>query len=130
METAILRVATGFIALCLWLVARGDLARLRGMTRNVPGQVIGHRCSLHDSTRSYAPIYRFTAEDGTHEVIDQVYSGAPHPPVGSWVQLAYPHGRPDLARVPRPWLWVFVYSVLIAMLGLLVAKQMDWLPPG
>ena len=101
METAIIWVAIAFVALCLWLVARNDLVRLNGISRQVRGEVIGHHSSIHDNARSYAPIYRFSAEGETHEVTDQVYSGAPKPPVGTLVQLSYPHGRPDLARVPR-----------------------------
>lgn len=127
METVILYVAGAFVALCLWLVARNDLVRLRGISRQVPGEVTGHHSSVHNNVRSYAAIYRFTAEGCTHEVTDQVYGGAPHPPVGTVVQLAYPHGRPDLARVPRPWTWLWVYAVLIAMLGVIAARLMGWL---
>ena len=127
MEDVILYVAMAFVALCLWLVGRGDLVRLNGLSRQVPAEVVGHRCQYHNNIRSYAPIYRFSAEGGTHEVIDQVYSGAQKPPVGTRLQLTYPQGRPDLARVPRPWLWAGVYLVLIWMLGLIVAKKLGWL---
>lgn len=129
METAIIWVAIAFVALCLWLVARNDLVRLNGISRQVRGEVIGHHSSIHDNARSYAPIYRFSAEGETHEVTDQVYSGAPKPPVGTLVQLSYPHGRPDLARVPRPWMWLGVYAVMLLMLGILVSRKLGWLPP-
>ena len=127
METAIIYVAMAFVALCLWLVARNDLQRLKGPSRQVPGEVVGHHCSFHDNVRSYAPVYRFSAEGGTQEVTDQVYSGRPHPPLGTRVQLTYPQGRPDLARVPRPLLWAGVYLLLIGLLAVLVAKQAGWL---
>lgn len=127
MEQAIIYVAIAFVALCLWLVARNDLVRLNGIARQVRGEVIGHHSSIHDNARSYSPIYRFSAEGQTHEVTDQVYSGAPKPPVGTIVELTYPHGRPDLARVPRPLLWLWVYGALLLMLGILVGKQMGWL---
>ena len=42
--------------------------------------------------------------------------------------LAYPVGRPDLARPPRPLLWLFVYGFLIVSLGLLIAKLLGLLP--
>ena len=129
METAIIWVAIAFVALRLWLVARNDLVRLNGISRQVRGEVIGHHSSIHDNARSYAPIYRFSAEGETHEVTDQVYSGAPKPPVGTLVQLSYPHGRPDLARVPRPWMWLGVYAVMLLMLGILVSRKLGWLPP-
>lgn len=127
METAIVYVTTAFIGLVLVLVLRKDLPRWRGMRREALGEVIGHRSSIHNGARSFAAIYRFTAEGGAHEVIDQVYSGKPYPPVGTVVPLTYPFGRPDLARPPRPLLWLFVYAILLFMLGMLVAKAMGWL---
>ncbi len=127
MENVILYVAMAFVALCLWLVARNDLVRLNGLSRQARGEVIRHHCQFHNNVRSYAPVYRFDAEGTTHEVTDQVYSGAQQPPVGTRVQLSYPVGRPDLARVPRPWLWAGVYLLLIGLLGVLVAKKLGWL---
>lgn len=128
MEQAIVWTALAFTLLCLWLVLRNDLIRWRGIGREVLAEVIGHRTSMHDSSRSYAPIYRFTAEGGTHEVVDQVYSGAAKPPVGTVITLHYPFGRPDLARPPRPLMWLFVYAALMSIPAILIAKLMGWLP--
>ena len=77
--------------------------------------------------RAYAPVFRFAGEDGTHEVVDAVYSGAMKPPVGAEVALRYPAGRPDLAQVPRPLMWAAVYALLGGLEALLFAVMMGWL---
>lgn len=131
METAILWVCTLFAGLCIYLVARNDWVRLRGIGRTVVAEVTGHHCHSHDNHRSYAAIYTFAAEGAQHEVTDQVYSPRPEPAVGTRLTLTYPVGRPDLARVPRPWLWFGVYAVLICLLAILAGRLLGWLPaPG
>lgn len=122
METVIAWVALAFVSIVLVLVLRSDLPRWRGSARTVQGEVVGHRSSLDDNSRSYAVIYRFSAEGAAHEVVDQVYVGSRHPPVGTQVSLSYPPGRPDLARVPRPLMWLGVYAFLIAAIWLLVTQ--------
>ncbi|WP_088310981.1 DUF3592 domain-containing protein [Novosphingobium sp. B 225] len=127
MESFVLYAAMALVLLTLALLLRSDLPRWLGMERRVDAEVIGHHSSVHDNTRSYAPVYRFGAEGRTHEVTDQVYSGREYPPVGTRVTLSYPHGRPDLARVPRPWLWLGVYAVLLYGLAVLIGKATGWL---
>ena len=118
------------IALCLfslWQIARRDWVRLTSMSRQVRAEVTGHR-KHHDSDgESWAAIYRFSAEGGEHEVVDQVFSSRPSPPVGSLRELTYPFGRPDLARPPRPWLWLAIYGLLIGLTGVLFSAWMGWL---
>ncbi|MFC0588799.1 hypothetical protein ACFFF7_05175 [Novosphingobium aquiterrae] len=127
METAIVWVAITFLAVCLLLVARSDWPRLQGIGRSVTAEVVGHRSQYHNNVRSYAPIYRFAAEGAEHEVIDQVYGGSEQPPVGTRIVLSYPVGRPDLARPPRPLLWLAVYAFLLFALGLMLAKAFGFL---
>lgn len=124
METVIVWIAIAFVALCLVLVARNDWPRLQRIGRSVTAEVTGHRSQIHDNTHSFAAIYRFEAEGQSHEVIDQVYSGRPYPPVGTRVSLSYPVGRPDLARPPRPLMWLGVYAVLLFLLGILLGKAL------
>lgn len=119
------------IALCLFslgALARHDWPRLTLSTRRVMAQVTGHRTGWDEAALTFAAIYRFTDESGTHEVIDAVYSARPQPPVGTQRELSYPVGHPALARPPRPWLWLTVYLLLIGLAGLLFARWMDWLP--
>ncbi|MFM5954250.1 MAG: DUF3592 domain-containing protein [Novosphingobium sp.] len=123
-------VAIAFVGLVLALMLRSDLPRWRSRSQTTLGEVIGHRSSYHDNARSFAAIYRFAAEGAEHEVIDQVYSARPQPPVGTLVQLSYPEGRPDLARVSRPVLWLFVYAVLLFGLAILIARTAGWLGSG
>jgi hypothetical protein len=119
------------ISMCLfalWAIARRDWVRLTTISRNVSGEVTGHRISRDSDGTSYAAILTFSAEGKTHEVTDQVLNANPTPPVGTKVNLTYPHGRPDLARIPRPLLWAMVYALLIGMILLLGASAAGWLP--
>lgn len=121
------------MALCLfalWAIARRDWVRWRSPSRAAMGEVIGHRVLRDGDGASYSPIYRFRAEGAAHEVTDEVYHASPSPPPGTRATLVYPLGRPDLARVPRPWLWRAIYGLLAALLALLLARAMGWLPAG
>jgi hypothetical protein len=118
------------IALCLfslWALARYDWLRLTRPSRRVMARVIGHRVGWDEGAKNYAAIYAFSDESGAHEVIDSVYSGSSRPSVGTLRELAYPAGRPDLARPPRLALWLAVYAMLMALAAILFAKWMGWL---
>ncbi|WP_072382873.1 DUF3592 domain-containing protein [Novosphingobium sp. NDB2Meth1] len=117
-------------ALCLfslWVLARRDWVRLTRPSLRVMGVVTAYRSTWDEGARAYAPVFRFAGEEGTHEVVDAVYSGAMKPPVGAEVALRYPAGRPDLAQVPRPLMWAAVYALLGGLEALLFAVMMGWL---
>ena len=117
-------------ALCLfslWAIARHDWVRLTRPSRRITAVVTGYRSSWSDGSKSFAAIYRFALGGAEHDVIDGVYGSSPKPPVGTRVELAYPEGRPDLARPPRPLLWLSVYGLLAAMEAVLLAKMMGWI---
>ena len=117
-------------ALCLfsiWVLARADLVRLTRPSRRVEAVVTGFRSTWNEGSRSYAPVYRFASEGGEHEVTEALYSGARKPPVGTAVALQHPEGRPDLARVPRPLLWLAIYGLLAGLEAALLAKMLGWL---
>lgn len=123
----------GGIALCLfalWAIARRDWLRLTRPVRRVLAEVCGHRKMVGGDGTDWAAIYRFQAEDGAHEVIDQVLSSKLSPPLGAMVELTYPAGRPDLARPPRPLMWVAVYLLLAGMVAMLAASALGLLPKG
>jgi hypothetical protein len=118
-------------ALCLfslWAIARFDWVRLTRPSRRVGAVVTGHRSSWSDGDKSYAAIYRFALGSTEHDVTDAVYGSSPKPPLGTRVELVHPEGRPDLARVPRPLMWLVVYGVLVGLDAVLLAKMMGWLP--
>lgn len=118
------------IALCLfslWAIARRDLVRLGARMREVDAEVTGHRTRRDEDGIHYAAVYAFRAEGARHEVIDDVYSASPVPAIGQRRRLTYPAGRPDLARVPRPALWLAVYGLLLVLPVLLAARLLGWL---
>jgi hypothetical protein len=111
------------LAVLLWR----DWPRLTRSLRRAQGEVCSHRKSDGVDGVSYAAVYRFTAEDGPHEVIDPVYGHSPRPPLGTRVELTYPEGRPDLARPPRPLLWGMLYLIVLGTLAQLIAIWFGWL---
>ena len=117
-------------ALCLfslWVLARRDWVRMTRPARRVEAEVTGYRSTWNEGSRSYAPVYRFTSEGAEHEVVEAVYSGAQKPDLGTVVALSHPAGRPDLAQVPRPLMWLAVYGLLVVMEAMLLAKMLGWL---
>ena len=118
------------IALCLfslWALARHDWLRLTRPSRRVLATVCGHRSANNEGKRNFAAIFRFSADGAEHEVTDALYSPKRTLPAGHVSELVYPEGRPDLARLPRLWLWLAVYGLLIGFIGVLCAKLMGWL---
>ena len=112
---------------CLWVLARRDWVRLTRPSRRVEAEVTGYRSTWNEGARSYAPVYHFASEGGEHEVVEAVYSGAQKPDLGTVVALSHPAGRPDLAQVPRPLMWLAVYVLLAGLEAALLAKMMGWL---
>ena len=122
METFAIYSGLLLCAAALAVIVRHDWLRLTRPSRRVSARVSGHRRSMDDDGTSWAATYRFSTAEGEFEVVDQVYGARQRPEEGTVVELAYPEGRPDLARPPRVLLWVAVYGVLLLMTGLLVAK--------
>ena len=117
-------------ALCLfslWVLARADLVRLMCPAIHVEAVVTSYRSTWNEGSRSYAPVYRFTSEGGEHAVTEALYSTVQKPPVGTVVVLHHPKGRPDLARVSRPLLWLTIYGLLVGLEAVLLAKMLGWL---
>ena len=102
--------------------------RLTRPSIRVDAVVSGYRSTWNEGSRSYAPVYRFTSDGAQHEVVEAVYSGAQKPDLGTVVALRYPAGRPDLAHVPRPLMWLTVYALLAGLEAVLLANMMGWLP--
>ena len=128
MESYFVMAGIALCAFALWTIARYDWVRLIRPSHKVSAQVSGHRTIDSDGGLSYAAIYHFAADGCQHIVIDQAYYPTPRPVTGTAVELDYPAGRPELARVPRPWTWLLVYTALIYAGGILTAKMAGWLP--
>lgn len=128
MRDAAILASMALCLFCLWVTARNDLKRLFGISRTVRAVVIGHR-RMPDDQPSYSAVLRFSAEGAEHEVVDQLCHATPQPPIGTELDLTYPVGRPDLARVPRPLAWSFVYAVLIGTTVLLGGLLFGYIDP-
>lgn len=126
METAILLTGLFLCLVTLWLLGRRDWVRLTRPRRRVTASVTGHRMTRDDAT-SYSAIYAFTDESGRHEVTDAVYEATPRPPVGTVCELVYPAGHPELARPPRPLLWLFVYVFCAGCAVAIIARMLGYI---
>lgn len=115
------------VALCLfalWAIGRHDWVRLTRPRCTVTARVVGHR-KVADSGgdgASYAARLAFAVAGQAHEVTDQLAHSQRKLDVGDVVELAYPEGRPDLARPPRPLLWALVYLLLAGLAAMLAAE--------
>lgn len=122
MELVILWSAVGLVVFALWAIARHDWVRLTRGSVKVKAKVIGHRAISDDGQKSYSARFAFDVAGQSIEVVDKRLLTQRSPAVGSDVWLNYPKGRPDLARVPRPATWAFVYAMLLGMLTLLIFR--------
>ncbi len=112
-------IGVALVLFALWVTARRDWVRLTRASVRVPAKVVGHSTSWDDGQRAYAARLVFDLDGQSIEVVDQVFSSRPNPPIGAELWLNYPIGRPDLARIPRPVTWLLVYAALLTMLVLL-----------
>lgn len=122
MERAIILSGLALCVFALWALVRHDRVRWTTPSRRVTAHVCGHEARWFEDTRSYAARYRFSAEGAEHEVVDVVFTPTRTPAEGAAVELAYPAGRPDLARPRRTVLWLVVYAVIGVMIVLLVMR--------
>ena len=112
------------LALVLFTIAAlawRDLGWSGRRREQVVGEVARYKSSMNDGAEVFTPVIRFAAEGAEHETTDVVYRARPKQAVGDKVQLIYPQGRPDLARISRPAMWVMVYGVLGVMAVVLAA---------
>jgi hypothetical protein len=114
----------------LWALIRHDRLRLGAPSREARAVVVGYTQGWSDGQPNYAARLRFDAEGATHDVTDQIYRSIRKPPEGTAVIVRYPEGRPDLARIPRPLMWLAVYGAILLMTGLLLARLLGWIGRG
>lgn len=122
MRLAIILAGVAMCLFALWALWRHDRLRVAAPSRRVSAQVCGHEARWFEDTRSYAARYRFSAEGAEHEVVDAVFTPTRSPPEGAHVELAYPAGRPDLARPRRLAMWVGVYAAILLMIVVLLTQ--------
>jgi hypothetical protein len=72
---------------------------------------------------------RWRGEDGVdREFTEANLAMEPSPPLGASVEVVYPQGRPELARVPSRRSRIVVYGVMLVLLAILVGSALDLLP--
>jgi Protein of unknown function (DUF3592) len=100
-------------------------SRPRQRTR---GTVFGHHRTLDDGSAFFSSQIRFVDTDGkTIEFIDTYGRPVPKPRIGETIEVDYPIGRPQRARVARWWLRTMIYAVVVGMLSILVGMALGLL---
>ncbi|TLG79282.1 DUF3592 domain-containing protein [Methylocystis sp. B8] len=117
------------VAATLAYITWQDLRWVGRATRTVFGEVRGHRVQGNESGDTYSMIVQFADDAGNeHIFVDGVYKSLPWLPRDAVVEVIYPEGSPELARVFRPRVRQSIYFALIATLIALLAVEFDLLP--
>lgn len=121
-------VSFALTAFALYILLRDDVPFLHLRKITTKGAVIGHSSVIDEGDRAFSARISFTDEAGAKlEFVDMFRTPAPEPAAGAIIDIIYPQGRPDKARVPRPWLRLLLYTVIVGMNGILVAKLLGLL---
>lgn len=127
MERIILWIVLGFCGFCIWLLVRRDFLRWTRPIREAQAIVVGQASGWSDGVRTQAARLRFEADGKVHEITDQLYGSRPALSEGTICRVTWPEGRPDLARIPRPGVWLGVYAVLLYPAGIVVGRLTGFL---
>jgi len=120
-----------FMAIVVVILLRQDWPFLSRPRRAAQGVVFDHRQTIHEGDRCFSAMIRWRGEDGVdREFTDANLAAEPSPPLGDSVEVVYPLGRPELARVPRRRLRVVVYGVTLTFLIILLGRALGLLPAG
>ena len=88
------------------------------------GIVVGHRTSEDDGSKYYSGRISFLDESGkAYEFTDSYGKATPKPEIGSDIQVIYPVGEPQHARIPRPFLRIVIYLFVFGTAVLLIGKE-------
>ena len=111
---------------CLFIFLRDDWRLLSCGRRTARGTVVGYRRGFDEGTAVFMARVQFEAEEGgAFATTDMFLTAMPTPNVGSEVDVVYPAGRPDKARVHHPWWRALLYLLLIGLLLVLLARWLN-----
>ena len=114
-----------FLGVVLAILIVEDWQHLSKPSRRVTATVVGYRSDIDEGARRFTPRLSFTDETGQPvEVLDKLYSPSRAPAEGSPIDLVYPIGRPEMARVPRPWMRSLIYVFLGFLLVMVALRVM------
>lgn len=97
----------------LALVLRGDLPFLRHPVLRTRAKIVRHDRRFEKGRTLYKPVFLFADQNGTFfEVRDKLYMPFPKPVIGEVIDITYPRGHPQNARIPYPVFRGLLYGVL------------------
>uniref|UniRef100_UPI0035C08AF3 DUF3592 domain-containing protein n=1 Tax=Parasphingorhabdus cellanae TaxID=2806553 RepID=UPI0035C08AF3 len=109
------------------LALRSDLPFLRNPVRRAPAKIVRHDRRYEDGAPVYQPVFRFADEHGTFiEVRDKLYMPFPKPVIGEMVEIIYPEGYPQQARIPYPVFRTLLYGLLGYAFVMLAMEITGW----
>lgn len=128
MESFFIWLSLSLTAFVLFILLRDDLLFLQQRRIRALGTVTGHSSQIDEGDRVFSARIAFTDDAGAQrDFVDMVRTHAPEPAKGAVVDIVYPQNRPDKARLPRPWLRLVIYTVVVGMNGILIARLLGFL---
>lgn len=118
---ALLGTMGGFL---LWQ----DYVLFRRTRVRTTGTVVGHRAFEDGGSKYYSGQIAFEDQSGKrHEFTDTYGRAKPTPEVGAKIEVMYPRGEPQHARVPRPILRMLIYLFIAGAAATLVARELGFI---
>lgn len=128
MENFFIWAGIVFLAVVLFFIAREDLILLTRRRVRTRGTVFDHQRRDDGDGPTYSIKVRFQDESGRKiEFTDTYGGGTPKPSVGTVVDIVYPAGASDKARVRRLWVRWAIYAFLLFGLAVLFGRLTGWL---
>ena len=109
------------------LTLRGDLPFFRNPVCRVSAKIVRHDRRSENGVTLYNPVFRFPDKNGRFiEVRDRLYTPFPKPVIGEMVDVIYPEGFPEKARIPYFTFRALLYGALSYAFAMLVMEITGW----
>jgi Protein of unknown function (DUF3592) len=123
MKTILLLLGMALLGFVAFILLRRDVVFLSRKSVRVTGKVTGHRKSHDDGSDFYSANIEFLDERGeAHRLEDDYGLRTPFPAIGQEVNVIYPEGAPQIARVPRPFVRIILYLFVFGVITVLVSE--------
>jgi hypothetical protein len=128
METVLLWIGLGILLFVMAYFHYQDWPFITSQWVRVEAEVVRHDESFSDGDEAYKAVVVFADQDGTlREVLDLVAYTLASPPIGTRLEIVYPLGLPQKARIRHPVLRTLLYLVVGLMAAVMGGRIMGWL---
>jgi hypothetical protein len=121
MNAVIPSLIIALVLYCLAVRIYNDWLFLRRPGRNARGTIIGHRRLNDDGRQRSLAIIRFESDDGRTIEFTNSWGSRHELAVGSMIDVEYPSGFPQKARIPGSYSPLLAYGLSAVVLAMLAA---------